>query len=89
MITMLPSDSGSVAFIIFIFFFGHLDLFLNNSIIAAFRITPSNLDQDPKTVATWAELSDKECQSLEIVKPPWENACSTSVEVANKDKFFN
>lgn len=86
---MLPPDSGSVAFVIFIFFFGRLDLFLNKSIIVAFGITPSNLDQDPKIVAARAELSDNECRSLEIVKPPREKARSTSVEVANEDSFLN
>ena len=51
----------------------------------AFGIAPSKLDQDPKTVAARADLSDSECRSLEIVKPPCENARSTSVEVANKE----
>ena len=60
---MQLSDSGSVAFIVFIFF-GCLDLFINKSIIATFGITPSNLDQDPKTVAAWAELSDNKCQNF-------------------------
>ena len=46
-----------------------LDLFLNESMIASFGITPSNLDQDPKIVAARTELSDSECRSLEIVKP--------------------
>ena len=86
---MLPSDSGSVVFVVFCFFLGRLDLFLNESMIASFGITPSNLDQDPNIVAARAELSDSECRSLEIVKPPRENARSTSVEVANKDSFFN
>ena len=52
--------------------------------IRALGITPSKLDQEPKTVAARAELSDSECRSLEMVKPPRENACSTSVEVANE-----
>ena len=47
-------------------------------------MTPSKLDQEPKTVAARADLSDKECRSLEMVKPPRENVRSTSVEVANE-----
>ena len=85
--TMLLSDSGSVVFIIFCFFLVHQDLFLNKSMIVSLGIKPSNLDQDPKMVAARAELSESECWSLEIVKPPWEKAHSTSVEVANEDKF--
>jgi len=45
---------------------------------------PSTLDQESKTVAARADLSDKECQSLEMVKPPHENTHSTSVEVADE-----
>lgn len=52
--------------------------------IRALGMTPSKLDQEPKTVAARADLSDKECRSLEMVKPPRENARSTSVEVANE-----
>lgn len=52
----------------------------------SFGITPSNVDQEPKTVAARADLSDNECRSFDIVKPPRENARSTSVEVANKEK---
>ena len=45
---------------------------------------PSKLDQEPKTVAAQADLSDKECLSLEMVKPPCKNAHSTSVKVTNE-----
>jgi len=77
---MLLSDSESA---VFCFFLSRLDLFLKESMIFALGIAPSKLDQDPNTVAAWAELSDSECRSLEIVKPPREKARSTSVEVAD------
>ena len=62
----LPSDSGSVTFTVFCFFLGHLDLSLKSWTIWALEMTPSKLDQEPKTVAAWADLSDKECWSLEM-----------------------
>ena len=57
--------------------------------IFAFGIAPFKLDQDPNTVAARADLSDSECQSLEIVKPPCEKARSTSVEVASTEMIVN
>lgn len=58
---------------------------MNSSMICAFGTAPSKVDQDPKTVAARADLSDSECRSLEMVNPPRENARSTSVEVASRN----
>ena len=48
-------------------------------------ISPETLDQEPRTTPALIDLSDRLWQNLETVKLPWENACSTSTDVAKKE----
>lgn len=51
-------------------------------IILSRGIAPSNLAQEPTTDAARTDSSDNEWRNRETVKPPLENARSTSVELA-------
>ena len=56
---------------------------LNIDTSSLWGIKSGNVHHDPRTVAARVDSSERECHSLDTVSPPCENACSTSVEVAN------
>jgi transcription termination factor Rho len=55
---------------------------LNVEIISLPGIADGNSHQELSTVAALMDLSAKECCIFETMRPPQENACSTSVDVA-------
>jgi hypothetical protein len=77
--TILPEES-SAGFLPF----GHLALLSNTVMISSFGIAPGREHHDPKTEAARTDSSEREWRILETVKPPWEKARSTSVDVATK-----
>lgn len=56
--------------------------FLIAIIISFSEINPGSIGQDPKIVAKCIDSSESAWQCFDTVKPPYENAHSTSVEAA-------
>jgi hypothetical protein len=58
-------------------------LFSRKTVIISSRgMAEGKVHHEPRTVAARVDSSDRECLILDTVSPPWENALSTSVEVA-------
>jgi hypothetical protein len=54
------------------------------SIISLCGIAPGSSNHDKRTDCARVDSSDRECLNFETVNPPFENARSTSVELALK-----
>jgi hypothetical protein len=55
-------------------------------IISSLGIAPGKSHHEPNTQAARVDSSDSECLILDTVSPPFENARSTSVDVATSQK---
>jgi hypothetical protein len=61
-------------------------LSLKIDIISSLGIAPGKSHQEPSTQAARVDSSDSECLIFDTVSPPFENARSTSVDVATSQK---
>ncbi len=66
--------------------FSRLAFSLNTSMISLSITKPSTCSHELKTMAARVDLSDKECWCFDMVRLPFENARSTSTDVAIKHR---